>query len=134
MKTRTIADVYVLETMLEKCMIPKKIKVHKHLEKHKIPERIQKLAQQLKEKHDHEWVGGKKNNTFLGCAAEKKYWNSFSNKILVFLIGTILLGDMRSLDKINLHAKEVEEKLSGLAEEIETLYTQTRAIVSNSTL
>ncbi|CAF1214174.1 unnamed protein product [Adineta ricciae] len=142
MKHRTIQDVAVLHTMLERCSESSNAKLKRDLETHQIPARLKKLAETLSAKHHHKWSEAssqKGSYTFLRCIQEESEWNSTLEKVGIMsagiVAGPILLGIPTIVTgsivyQMHSHANEVEEKLSWVVAEIESLYDQTTALIT----
>ncbi|CAI4224609.1 unnamed protein product [Auanema sp. JU1783] len=140
-KQRSIDDVAVLNTMLERCSESSNWNLKQDLEKHKIPARLQKVAQLVQCTHKHAWNGEQASRgyfSFFQCIEEENDWNSTGQKIAIagagvfggiFLLGipTIITGKI--VYDISSHASEVEKQLSWLVNEIEALYDQTHSLM-----
>ncbi|MFH4974687.1 hypothetical protein AB6A40_001396 [Gnathostoma spinigerum] len=139
MKTRTMSDVAVLETVIERCYQSSNRQLLEDLEKHNIPKRIEKVSRTVCATHYHCWTDESYSRgpfTLITCAEQESQWNS--NKALrlaagavggIFMLGIPLVITARINYSIIEHVREIEEELTYVIKEIETLYDQIDSIM-----
>ncbi|KAE9546987.1 hypothetical protein FO519_009801, partial [Halicephalobus sp. NKZ332] len=149
-KNRNIEDVRVLHTMLERCSQSPNSQLKKDLQEYDIPGRLKKVAELVTSKHEHSWSSSYEKYTFFQCIKEMNNWYSYWGAIDDFVgnfpgnpYGAGLDDDNAMMDPQEYykatsrrmgfprytHAKEVDEKLTWVVEEIETLYNQTNSLM-----
>lgn len=112
------------------------------LEAHRIPARLQIVANFISKSHFHTWNADASSRgaySFFGCIDQEKDWNhnlAVKAGIVaagafcgVVLLGIPLVVTAKIVADMTMHASQVEKDLAWVADEIETIYHRTNALI-----
>ncbi|KAF1758762.1 hypothetical protein GCK72_015222 [Caenorhabditis remanei] len=139
MKQRTLEDVAVLQTMLERVSESSNKQLKIDFEKHRIPERLKKVASLVTNTHYHGFAGTQGDGTrftLFTCLRNEGFWIEKQRAACgagavagLLLLGgpTIYMGFI--IADMQKHLGETETDLKFVVEEIESIYDQTNSLM-----
>ncbi|UMM30620.1 hypothetical protein L5515_012421 [Caenorhabditis briggsae] len=139
LKHRTLEDISVLHTMLERVAESTNQKLKIDFEKHRIPERIEKIGYLVNGSHGHYFAGTNgdgKDYTIFTCLRNEGYWMDKQRAACAggAVAGLLLLGAPTVymgfiIADMQKHLREMEKDLAFIAEEIESIFDQTNSLM-----
>lgn len=110
------------------------------LEAHRIPARLQRVANFISNSHYHTWMWNTDNGpyTFFECIDRENDWNSLAAKtafVALCAVGVTVMPVIpvyktgKMVVDISSHASQVEKDLAWVADEIEKIYHHTNALI-----
>ncbi|CAO4375314.1 unnamed protein product [Caenorhabditis nigoni] len=139
MKHRTLEDVSVLHTMLERVAESTNKKLKIDFEKHRIPERIKKVGYLVTGCHGHYFAGTQgdgKDYTIFTCLRNEGFWMEKQRVACAggAVAGLLLLGAPTVymgfiIADMQKHLSQMEKDLTFIVEEIESIFDQTNSLM-----
>ncbi|PIC36468.1 hypothetical protein B9Z55_015447 [Caenorhabditis nigoni] len=138
MKHRTLEDVSVLHTMLERVAESNNKQLKLDFEKHRIPERIKKVGS-LIAGHYHGFAGSQGDGikyTIFTCLRNEGFWMEKQRVACAggAVAGLLLLGAPTVymgfiIADMQKHLSQMEKDLAFIVEEIESIFDQTNSLM-----
>ncbi|EGT56181.1 hypothetical protein CAEBREN_06084 [Caenorhabditis brenneri] len=139
MTHRTLGDIAVLQTMIQRVAESSNKKLHEDFAKHKIVERLNHVARELSDDHSHGFGNtnsGDESFTIFECVRNKGMWKQKTRAL--YVTAGVMSAPLLFLPAIYMgycavdmerHINETERELKFCVEEIESIFDQTNSLM-----